>query len=307
MPAQADVFQDALLTNISVKFSNTEYISEQIFPTIKVKAKTGFYFVYDKSNLRVDNDERASGTRANRISWNLTKTAFGPLVEHSLEGDIPYEVRDAAESPLDIRTDTTLAVTEKIWLRKEKKLATDLANTAKITQNTTLSGTDQWSDYSNSDPFDDVQTAKNTIKLNGLMPANTLILSFEVFAKLIHHPDLLDRIKYSQKAVLTAELLASVFQVEKVLVGSAVENTAKEGQTDVMAYVWGKHAVLAFITPTPGIRKLSFGYHLQLTNGRVVDRWDEPQIKTEFVRVTDYFEPKIIATEAAYLIKNAIA
>ncbi len=307
MPAQADVFQDPLLTNISVKFTNTEYIAEQIFPTVKVAKKTGNYFVYDKDNLRVDDDERASGTRANRINWNLTKASYGPLVEHSLEGDIPYEIRDAADSPLDIRTDTTLAVTEKVWLRKEKKLATDLANTAKITQNITLSGTDQWSDYSNSDPFDDVQTAKNTIQLNGLMAPNTLIISYEVFAKLIHHPDLIERIKYSQKAVLTEELLASVFQVERVIVGKAVENTAKENQTAVMAYVWGKHAVLAFITPSPGIRKLSFGYHLQLTNGRVVDRWDEPAVKTEFVRVTDYFEPKIIAVEAAYLIKNAVA
>ena len=307
MPAQADVFQDSLLTNISVKFTNTEYIAEQVFPTVKVQKKTGFYFVYDKDNLRVDDDERASGTRANRINWNLTKTAYGPLVEHSLEGDIPYEVRDAAESPLDIRTDTTLAITEKIWLRKEKKLATDLADTGILTQNTTLSGTSQWDDYANSDPFDDVQTAKNEIKLNGLMPANTLILSFEVFAKLIHHPDLLERIKYSQKAVLTTELLASVFQVERVIVGSAVENTGNEGQTAVMAYVWGKHAVLAFITPAPGIRKLSFGYHLQLTNGRVVDRWDEPAVKSEFVRVTDYFQPKVIAKEAAYLIKDAIS
>ena len=307
MPATADVFQDPLLTNVSVRYANKEYISELIFPMVKVNKKTGNYFTYDKDNLRLEDDERGGVTRANRIEWNLSKASYGPLIEHSLEGAIEYDVRDQADSPLDIRIDTTMAVTDKIWLRKEKDLATDLADTGKVTQNDTLSGTSQWSDFANSDPFDDIQIGQDKIQKEGMIPANTIFMGFEVWSKLKNHPDLLERVKYSQKAVLTEDLLASLFGVQRVIIGKAVENTAKEGQTASISYIWGKHFWLAYITPTPGIRTLSFGYHLQLTNGREVDRWDEPAVKAEFVRVTDYFEPKIIAVEAAYLIKDAVA
>jgi hypothetical protein len=98
-----------------------------------------------------------------------------------------------------------------------------------------------------------------------------------------------------------------LFGVEQVLVGDAVYNTADEGQTAVMGYVWGKHALLAYVPGRPGIKQMALGYTLQVEDARYVDRWDEPWVKAEFVRANDYYEPKIVAVEAGYLIKNAVA
>jgi len=176
-----------------------------------------------------------------------------------------------------------------------------------MTQNTTLSGTSQWSDYSNSDPIADVRTARTTIHSATFKKPNTMILGKQVFDMLAEHPQIIERIKYSQLGVVTEELLARIFQVEKVLVGEAGSNSAVEGQTDSLSYVWGKHAVLAYIAPKVGIKTLTLA--VTFTYGeREVKRWYEQDREGTYVRVgKDNYVQKIVAAGAGYLIKNAIA
>lgn len=302
-----DFYQDPVLTDLSVKYTNQDFIAERVFPTLSVSKKTGFYFTYDRSNLKTADDVRAGVSRANRVDYTMVKTAFGPLVEHSLEMPIEYDIIEQADSPLDPRVDAVMAVTERLMINKEHALATMLNDTAKVTQNVTLTGGNQWSDYTNSDPFTNIQTAKDTVQKNGLVAPNTCWMSYEVWSKLQHHPKLLERVKYSERGVITEEIFASLFGFANVFIGRAVRNSAPDGQADSMTYIWPKSFWVGYVAPTPALRTVSAGYYLQLTNGRVVDRWDEPQVKAEFVRVTDYFEAKIVAQEAIYLIKNAIA
>jgi len=306
MPQVNQYTIDTVLTNMSIGFSNPELIAEKVFPRITVQSRTGFYYTFDKSKFRVENDRRTGISRAQRVDYGMVKTAFGPLFEHSLEEGIEYEVRDTYPTPMDARADATENVAERLALGHEKAVADILTDTAIITQNVTLSGTDQWNDFANSDPFDDIETGMLKIQTEAMVTANTAIMGYEVFAKLKHHPDLLGRMATSSIRVLTEDLLAAIIGVEQVLIGKAMRNTANEGQADVMGYVWGKNFILAYVTATPGIKKVSLGYTLTLLNGRTVDRWDETWNKAEFVRATDYYEAKLVAAVAAYLIKNAI-
>jgi hypothetical protein len=140
-----------------------------------------------------------------------------------------------------------------------------------------------------------------------MVTPNKFALGYQAWAKLRHHPDLLGRLSVSTIRVLTPQLLADLIGVEEVLIGDALYNSADEGQTDVMSYVWGKDALLAYVATTPKIKGLSLGYTLQVTDARYVDRWDEPWVKAEFVRANDYYEPKLVAAEAGYLFKTVVA
>lgn len=307
MPQVNEYTIDTVLTNMSIAYTNGEMIAEQLFPRLNVQSRTGFYYTFDKSKFRIENDRRTGISRAQRVDYGMVKTAFGPLFEHSLEEGIEYEVRDTYPSPHDARADATENVSERLVLGHEKAVADILTSTAIVTQNTTLSGTDQWSDFANSDPADDIQTAFDTIQGTAMVTANTAAMGYQVWSKVKFHPDLLGRLSVATVRVLTEDLFAALVGVQKVLVAKGMYNTAKEGQADSMSYVWGKNFVLCYVTPTPGIKKISLGYTLQLQNGRLVDRWDEPWNKAEFVRVSDYYEPKLVAAQAAYLIKNAVA
>ncbi len=136
---------------------------------------------------------------------------------------------------------------------------------------------------------------------------NILIMGYPVWNQLVNHPVFQDRIKYSQLGVLTTELAARLFNVSRVIVCEAIYNNAVEGQSDNLGFIWGKFCVLAKIQSAPAIRDVSFGYHLTLAGEKFVDNWYEQPVRGYFVRNNDYYDRKIIAQEAGYLLATAVA
>lgn len=307
MLVQQDVVVDPALSNVSVKYTNDTFIADLVFPMVKVSKQTGKYYVYDKANLRVDKTNRAAGSAANEIDFGVAPTGTFACDDHALKGFVVDEVQDQADAALNPLIDETETVTEKLLLDREVNAAAILTDTAQLTQNTTLSGTSQWSDYSNSDPIGDVRTARTTIHSNTFKKPNTLIMGKQVFDILIEHPQIIERIKYSQLGVVTPELLARVFQVETILVGEAGNNTAVEGQTDSLSYVWGKHAIVAYISPVIRLKMLTLGVTFTYST-RMVKRWRDEDREGTYVRVgNDNYVQKLIAALAGYLIKNVVA
>lgn len=307
MLVQQDVVVDPALSNVSVRYSNDTFIAGQVFPTVNVAKQTGKYYVYDKANLRIDQTLRAAGSGANEIDFGVAPTGVFSCDDHALKGFVADEIQDQADAALNPLIDETETITEKLLLDRELALATMMSDTAQMTQNTTLAGTSQWSDYSNSDPIGDVRTARTTIHTNTFKKPNTLILSKTVFDMLVEHPAIIERIKYSQIGVVSVELLARVFQVEKVIVGEAGRNTAAEGQTDALAYVWGKHAWVAYIAPQIRLKMLTLGVTFTYKT-RSVKRWRDEDREGTYVRIgQDNYDLVFVATAAGYFIKNAVA
>ena len=257
---QQDVVVDPALSQVSIKYSNDTFIADMIFPVLMVGKQTGKYYVYDKSNLRIDKTLRSAGSASNEVDFGVGPTGLFSCDDHALKGFVADEIQDQADAALNPLIDETETVTEKLLLDRELALSTLISNTANIGQNVTLSLNSQWSDYSNSDPISDVRTARTTVHQNTFRKPNVMIMGKQVFDMLAEHPQIIERVKYSQLGVLTAELLARVFQVEKILVGEAGSNTAMEGQTDSMSYVWGKNCWLAYIAPKVSIKQVTFGY-----------------------------------------------
>lgn len=300
-----DVVNDPVLSSVSVAYKNQSYISEMLFPVFPVSKQTGKYYRYDKSAFRRAKSLRAAGSKANEVEFGLTTDSFS-CNDHALKEKIPFEVIEQAESALNPESDSTENVTEMLLLDKEVALATSMADTGVITQNVTLAGTDQWSDYDNSDPFNDIRTAINTVQAAIGRRPNTLVFGQSTFNTLIDHPDIVDRIKYSMAGAVTAELLARLFDVAQVLIGSATQDNAKEGQTASMGYVWGKHAWACYIEPKQGLKKITLGFTFSYKTREVV-KWDDADEESRYVRVHDNYCQEFVAPEAAYLIKNAVA
>jgi hypothetical protein len=181
-----------------------------------------------------------------------------------------------------------------------------MRNSSNLTNYTTLADTTQWSDYNNSDPISDIATGIESIRSKIMKPGNVLLLGQQVYNALIDHPDIIDRIKYSQIGIANEALLARVFGVDKVIIAGALRESAVEGQPSSLAYIWGKYAWLLYVTPRPGVKQVSFGYHFQFKN-RSVDKWYDKEREGTFVRVHDFYTREIITVDAAYLIKDAVA
>jgi len=305
-PTLQDIRFDPILSNLSVAYKNEAYIAEQICPVVKVKTATGKYFSYDTAKFRRVISLRGMGASAKEVDYGVSQSTAYVIKEHALKQIVPDELVEQAPRPLDPEMDATENVTERILVEKEYDLATYMKNTSNLTNNTTLSGTDQWSDYTNSDPIGDIKTGKAAIHSKIFRDPNVLVLGKQVYDKLLDHPDIIDRIKYSALGAATPDLLARIFDIPKVIVAAAGYESANEGQTSSMAYIWGKYAWLLYVAPRPTTRSLTFGYHLT-DKPRVVDKWYDKDRKGTFVRVTDRYTREIVSVNCAYLIKNAVA
>lgn len=299
------VVVDPVLSNISKAYSNEMYVTPLVLPTFKVAKQRGKYYIYDKSKFRRNSTKRAAGAKANEVEYGLSTASF-EAEDHALKEKVPWEIIDQADAALAPESDAAESVTEQLMIDAEIALATSMAATATITQNTTLAGTDQWSDYTNSDPIGDVLTARQTVqKAIGRKP-NTMLLSQEVFDTLCEHPAVLEKIKYSQLGTATEELLARLFKVEKVIVASAIYETATEGATSSTGYIWGKHCWLLYVAPNARLRSVTFGFTFKYKDKKV-KKWDDEDAESRYVRINDNYVQKFVATEACYLIKNATA
>lgn len=310
MPGLNTIYRAPLLTDAMVKYSNSNFIAEQLFPVLPVTKDQNFIFVFDKSNLRAPkNSQRGLYDRAERVDYGLTMAPLPTLIEHSLEQPVPWKVKNLAQDPLQPELAATQNLTEKIAIEKELGLFNFLNNTANVPQNTTLSGTSQWSDYTNSHPLVAIQNGADTVLQNSLQKPNVVAMGRQVFTQLRNHPDVLDRVKYTARATQEeiANALADLFDVDKVLVGTAAYNSAAEGATDNVGFIWGKSLWLMYVAPIPAINTVSAGYHLIIPEERYVDTWSEQEIKADMIRVNDFYTRYIMAPEAIYLFKNAVA
>lgn len=304
-PTIGDVHVDAVLSGVSVKYTNEEMIGDQVLPVVNVKKESDKYYKFTR-NWRLPQSKRAAGAEANEVEWNVSTDTYS-CEEYALKDLIPDRVRDNADNPLNMDVDTTEYLTDLIQLGREKRVADLVFATGTYgSQTSALAGVNRWDDYAGSDPVGDVRTAKSVVHAaSGKMP-NVMIMGYQAYLKLLDHPDILERIKYTQKGIITADIIAQVFEVDRLLVGKALYDSTQEGAAESLGYLWGKKVALLYAEASPGLKKVSFGYQFQ-SRGFRVKKWREEGREGDFIEAGEIRDEKIVAAACGYLYTTVVS
>ena len=303
---------DKFLTNASNMLLPAGYISEMILPAVPVQQTTGKIANYGDGHLRIVNTVHVGEGGYARVESITRDSDTYSIENHGLQGTITDEDFRNVEKPYDARIDETLALTTHLWLGKEKALADTLQDPTIITQGATLTGNAQYNkrDHADSNPIEDMQTARDTVLDSIGVSINTAIMSKKVFNALRFHAQLLNTgYVQNRKGQLTGEELAAVLEVDNIFVGEAIFNSAKQGQTAVIAQVWGKDLIYARIGP-PALRQKVLGWEIRkagTTPRAVVRKSNFTPVGSEEIAVTDNYDQLILNANAAYLLQDVIA
>lgn len=317
------VHVDAILTNISVAYLQKQdnFIADKVFPIVPVDKKSDKFFVYTKNDwFRDEAQRRADATESAGSGYNLTTDTYSADV-WAFHKDVGDQVVANADAPLNPLREATEFVTHRLLLRRELQFVSDYFTTGVWADDVTgVSGTPssgetkQWSDYTSSDPIDDIEAAKSEILGNTGMEANTLVLGYDVFRQLKNHPDLVDRIKYTSSQTITEDMLARMFDLDRVLVAKAVKATNNEGATGAYDFAYGKAALLCHVAPNPGLLTPSAGYHFSWTgvSGGIgstigVSSFRMESLKAERVEAEMAFDNKVIGSDLGYFWTSIVA
>jgi hypothetical protein len=220
------------------------------------------YFVYTQDYwFRSAAAKRAPASESAGNGFHVDNTPSYYADVWAVHQDVDDQIRANADQPLDLDRDATLFVTQQLLLRREIQFMSSFMQTGIWTGNPSgdFTPSTKW-DNSASNPMQDVDYNKQIVKSQtGFLP-NTLVVSPDVFFALRNNPSVLDRIKYTQRGIVSEDLLASLFGVEKFLVASAVQNSASENVTASYSFLSTNVCLLVYANPAPSILQPTGGY-----------------------------------------------
>jgi len=310
-PRVGDAKVDKILSDFSQMYRNDDYIAEKILPVLAVKEKTGKYAKYGKENLRayLGAIYRAPGTRAHSVDYSVSQGTY-ICTEKAVEKIVPDEMYKNCDDPYDPERDATEVAMDNVSVNQELALSIYLSNTANITLNTTLSGTDKWSDKTNSDPMDDIDTAIASVKSNGGRRPNVIVFAHNAWLAFKSHPDIREQLKYSgangnASDSQVMQWIKDYWRLEEVLIGEAVYNSADAGQTDDLDDIWTNNVWVMYRSAKPSLMRATFG--LTLTDlPKQVDVYREESHVRNVVRVRYSYDQNVFDSNFCYLIKSAV-
>lgn len=230
-PTAGDVHVNVPLTNISVAYmqSASDFVADKVFPNIPVQKQADRYFTYDKRYWKkTEAQRRAPGAPSAGSGFQINSTPTYYADVWAVHKDVPDQVRANTDRPLDADRDATNWVTQQMLLAKEKAFADAYIKTGIWATETDLSVTAPKWDAGGSDPTSVVsELAVDFLRQTGFRP-NVGIMTPGVEQVLCNHTLILDRIKYTQRGIVTNDLIASLFGLQNLYTMQATEFVGDE-------------------------------------------------------------------------------
>lgn len=310
LPTKNDVRPvDPVLTNMSIGFKNDRFLWDQIAPPDETPERSGTFFIYTRDYWfrRVARAERAATAPYERVDYGVQTDTYKAM-EYGFEKGLGDPIKNSSQTPESLEVRDNQFLTNLIQLELEIQVAAAAFVTG--VWGTSTNPTTQWSDYDNSDPIADIDTGKRTIRRNTGAKPNTLFIGALCWESLKEHPLLIDKYKYTQKGILTEDLVAAAFDVDSLVVGDSVQNTAAQGQTFVGADIWTDNALL-LVKNNPGLL-VPNGATTFIWNERgnfpwAAESYREEKIRSDVQRVFSHWDIKIVSAQHGYMLLDCIA
>lgn len=305
--------EDPTLTAISIAYSNPAHtlIADTVLPRRPVSALKFRWMSYPLGQSYTPQDTRV-GRRSQVRTLEVSGTEetsecedFGIAIP--LDNDTVKAAELTGHKP---REQAAEVASNIILLDREQRAAGVVFEPANYDAglHEVLSGTDQLSDYTNSDPYGVFMDMLNAC----LLRPNTLVFGQTAWTRVRRHPKLVQAVKGQPvtEGVISRAELAELLEVQRVVIGMGRVNVNRPGQAVSLSYLWGPHIAGLFIDPTasPESGGMTWGltaqYGTRISGTRAVDMGLRGG---EYVRVGETVKELIIARHAGFLIEDAVS
>jgi hypothetical protein len=297
--------QDPVLTKLAQGYHNLELIGEVLMPTVEIDKEAGKIPKFGRLAFRLPSTVRNLRGTSNRLDPEDITAIDVALEEHDVEYAIDY--REENEAIFSLRQFALNTTQDVIALGREKEVATLALDESKYDSGNkvTLSGTSKITSKQ-ADIFAMFDTGICAVKRAIGRKPNVCVIAGDVWAALKEHPAVIEKLKYSQVAIVTPEVFGKLIGIDTVKIGEAVYEESNQ-----LKDIWSDAIVLAYVAPRSIERKgtvyePSYGYTVRRQGGLFVDTYKENGGKLEVIRTTDIHKPHLLGASAGYLIKGCL-
>lgn len=315
---------DRPLTDLSVAYiqSQDRFVADKAFPVVVTEKQSDVYYVWDKDDyMRDEAQQRAPNTEA---AESEATPAAEPFLcqEWALREPIPWQRRDNADAVINMEANAVKRISQKLLIRRDAlwvgKYFKDAVWGVNITGKSTSPSTNeilQW-DQTGSTPLADVGAIKVAVEESTGFTPNVMVLSPDVYEVLKNHPDVLERIKYTERGSVTLELLRVLFEVDKVIVARGVRTTSAKGAAaPARGFITGTGVLLAYAPDAPAVEVPAAGYTFSWRDipsgggelGGGFRKFTVESRKADFVEGEFCIDLKVVGADLGAFIKDPIA
>lgn len=298
-----------VLTTLVNKFTQDPktFVAPYLFPTFYAGEQSADYYVFDAENLLdVPRDiSRAPSAAYKRMVSKLSDDTYN-CKEFGIEEPVDDRERKKYSKSFDADKAAAMRIGNVLLLNREFR-----ARAKALTIPNTASPGTKWD--AGGTPIADVDVAKEVIHNACGMDPNLLVLPRNVFNCVKRLAAFIDLVKYTQKGVMTEDLLAELFGVDRVVVAGGIENKANEGQAVNPGQIWVDDVVLAHVDPSQDLKAVNFGRTFAWTgetgggdNLALVESYRDEEIRSDVHRGRHDVDEKITGSECAYLLSNVL-
>lgn len=329
-PTAANLHIDRPLTEISVAYiqNQDDFIADKVFKPIKSDRQSNMYYIFEKEYFFRGGDELQVAETAGTLGggFGLTTGTYVCKVygTHELISD---EMRANADEGINLDHTATLLVTSRLLITKEKVFAKVAFN--KDSWSLSADGADAagakafkyWSE-DDSNPTADIRKAKMAVKRRTGYTPNVLVITEDVLERLTQHPAIIDRYKYTTANVITSEMLAKLFDIERIEVAKAIalpsnvpEKSAGAADNENYTWIMENGALLLYVPANVSVMQAASGYGFYWTGlagvgtsekGVAIKTYRLEPKRADVVEGLCAFEYKVICKDLGYFFNGCL-
>ena len=318
-PMTSDVHVDGYLTDFSTLYVNGDdkFIAGKVFPGVPVNKQSDKYAIFTKADfLRSDMERREPGTASSGTSYTVSNSNYH-TEDWSLHTRVPDAVIANADDPFRPLENGARKLGQAELIKREEEWVSNFFTTG-IWGTDYTGGTDftQIGDAA-SDPVNMISDYAEAVEdVTSQLPRD-LVVSRRGWNKLRNHPDIIARVvaggNNGSPAQLSLAAVASVLDLDRIHVASAIKNTAAEGATGSYSRIVGNHALLCFVDPNPQQEMPTSGLtfvwdqYVGSVEGRQISRWRDTPTKSEIIEIDANWDMRVIGSDLGVFMSNFVS
>jgi hypothetical protein len=296
--------------------ANRGFIGQEIMPVFETPLQSADYPIIPiEALLKLQSTKRAPRTGYNRSDYEF-ETGTYSCEEHGWEEPIDDVERKLYMRYFDAEEVATQRAVDIILRNHEIRVAAIVQSTSVITATSAVSV--RWSTVATCTPKLDIKAAKRALIAATGVRANALVMSEKVFENLLICSELKDYLKYTTPYLLDTEegqrrVVAQYLGIEKLLVGGSQYDSAKKGQSFVLADIWDDEYVTLCQVSNGGrnLREPCIGRTMLWTEDSpqmlVTEQYRDEPVRSDVYRVRHNVDEAIIFAGAGYILSNITA
>jgi len=328
-PTVSDVHVVRPLGNFAQKYlqDQSNFVSLRGMPNLPVQNKADQYWKFSRADFyRDEAEEVADGHEAPKGGFSLSQDSYLCKV-HKFAKDVTDQQRANADSQVALDESSAQYVALKLMIRREALFLaryfglgiwTGGTDQVGVASGPTTNQFLRW-DVSGSTPIANIRLGIESVQGKTGFRPNRLLLSRQVWNKLLDNADLLSRINggatVGQPAQVQRQLVASLLELDEILVADGVANSAKEGATEATSFLAGKNALLYYApnsvdvqgTPSAGVQFSWSGLTGSTPSGFRIKRFRDEKVEADTIEGQMAFDYKVTGPELGYFFSAAVS